>query len=186
MGDSFVATGTGTDDSGSTESTNFMLDCYDNYLGDLEVADRRVVHLGFGLLMAGVVSVVAGWVIYLWSQTAGPAMMSTTRPFWALRKAAITAAGVGLPLVFAGGAILLLADRRVSKGQLRNANRAGVALCLLGVGLFVFSYPQAWDVAGLDYSLPGLTVYGVGLAVLMMTVGAGIGCRCSVSTPAAD
>lgn len=164
-----------------------MLECYDNYLGSLEVADRQVVHLGFGLLMAGVMLLVVGWAIYLWSETAAATMMAMTNaPLYTLRKAAITAAGIGLPLVFTGGVTLLLADRRVSKGRLRKAEYAGVACCLVAVGLFLYSYPNAWNVTGTDYSLPAVTVYGIGLAMLMMTTGAGIGCRCSVSARPAD
>lgn len=157
----------------------FLLNCYDDYFGSLPHADTRDVFAGFGVTMGGVGLLVVGWVLFFWSEYAAEATP------WTLRETAIVAAGLGFPALLVGMVLLLTADAYVTQPAIAYASVGGFVLCLVALAGFVAVYPAHWNVArGADYSLPGVTVYGVGLMTMLLATGAAIGCRCAVSTDA--
>lgn len=158
----------------SATSNDFLLGCYDSYFGSLTHAHPASVYGGFTAAMGGGTFAVVGWILYLWSE------LSAGGTAWVVREAAIATASAGLPVVFFGLVTLLTADDLVEKPAISYAKYGGVVLCGLAVLLFVYAYPTAWNVSGFDYSLSGVTIYGLGIATLLVTTGSAVGCRCAV------
>lgn len=140
-----------------------LLALYRRYLGEPErTAD---VFVGFALFFGGIAVGAIGLLVFLASVTApdGSAL------FWQLREVALVLAAVGLPALLLSIVVLLPVSRRAT-----HASLGGVALCLAATGIFVAAYPQAWNVAGTDYSPHGISVYAAGLAVLVASTGAAL------------
>lgn len=138
-----------------------LLSLYRRYLGEPE--RRTDVFVGFGLFFGGIALGALGLVVFLASVVADAAL------FWHLREVAIVLAVVGLPGLLLSVVILLpVATRAVY------ASLGGVTFCIVATGIFVATYPQAWNVAGTDYSPLGITVYAAGLTVLLGSTGAAL------------
>ncbi|GGM74783.1 hypothetical protein J2752_002686 [Halarchaeum rubridurum] len=144
--------------------TDELVRVYRRYLGEPErLAD---VYVGFGLFFAGVTLGVLGAVVFGWSST----IPASVHFHWQLREVAGTLALVGLPAFLLSIPVLLPVDRRAMY-----AAGLGAVVCLGGVGVFVASYPQHWNVQGTaDYSTLGVFVYSAGLVVLVGAGGAGL------------
>ncbi|GAA0296025.1 DUF7139 domain-containing protein [Halarchaeum salinum] len=144
--------------------TDELVRVYRRYLGEPErLAD---VYVGFGLFFAGVTLGVIGAVVFGWSST----IAASVYFHWQLREVAGALALVGLPTFLLSIPVLLPVDRRAMY-----AAGLGSLVCLVGVGVFVASYPQHWNVQGTaDYSTTGVLVYSVGLVVLVGAGGAGL------------
>ncbi|GAD51341.1 hypothetical protein MBEHAL_0101 [Halarchaeum acidiphilum MH1-52-1] len=144
--------------------TDELVRVYRRYLGEPE---RLVdVYVGFGLFFAGVTLGVLGAVVFGWSSTVPASVLF----HWQLREVAGTLALVGLPAFLLSIPVLLPVDRRAMY-----AAGLGAVVCLVGVGVFVASYPKHWNVQGTaDYSTLGVLVYSVGLVVLVGAGGAGL------------
>lgn len=104
------------------------------------VASRRQVVLGTGLFASGAVLLVGAIV-------AGATGFLVENGFtiWESREIAGVLAGLGLPAVFVGIAIVLPATKLH-----RAASVMGAGLAVLGVMLFRHAYPELW------YSAPGV------------------------------
>ncbi|GGN05328.1 DUF7139 domain-containing protein [Halarchaeum nitratireducens] len=144
--------------------TDGLVRVYRRYLGEPE---RLVdVYVGFGLFFAGATLGVLGAVVFGWSST----IPASVHFHWQLREVAGTLALVGLPAFLLSIPVLLPVDRRAMY-----AAGLGAVVCLGGVGVFVASYPQHWNVQGTaDYSTLGVFVYSAGLVVLVGAGGAGL------------
>lgn len=136
---------------------------YRRYLG--EPAGRTDVYVGFGLFFGGIAIGGLGLVVFL----ASASVPVDGSLYWALREVAIVLAALGLPAFVTSVVVLLPVDARAVYASL-----GGVALCLGGVGLLVATYPQAWNVAGRDYSPYGISLYAGGLTVLAGSAGAAL------------
>ena len=149
--------------SESSES-NPLLGYYRRYIGD---PDRAVdVYLGFGLFFVGLGLGLVGVVVFLYSATLPPNTAST----YAVRQVAAVAGAVGLPGLLLGVVVLLPVDTRMLYlGSL------GTAVCLVAVGLFVWAYPQDWNVVTPpDYSAQGVAVYSIGFVAVVGATGAAL------------
>ena len=143
-----------------SSEANPLLGYYRRYIGD---PDRTVdVYLGFGLFFVGLGLGLVGVAVFLYSATLPPNTAST----YAVRQVA----AVGLPGLLLGIVVLLPVDARMLYlGSL------GTAVCLVAVGLFVWAYPQDWNVVTPpDYSAQGVAVYSVGLVAVIGATGAAL------------
>lgn len=149
--------------SDATEA-NRLLEFYRQYIGD---PDRAVdVYAGFGLFFAGLALGAAGVVTFLYSATLPPNTLST----YAVREVAAVAGSVGLPALLVGVVVLLPVDRRMLF-----VAAAGSVVCLGATALFVWAYPQDWNVVTPpDYSARGVAVYSVGLVAVIAATGAAL------------
>jgi hypothetical protein len=147
---------------------NELISCYRTYIGEMREVSEVDVFTGTGLAMAGLAASVAGWALYFYSET----LTHGSAAFWTTREAAVAVVGLGVPAFMLGVVVLLLGNGRTTRLSL-----AGFLACLGAVGLFVFTYPDAWAVTGLDASVPGVTVYGLGLLGLTFATGAAFSCR---------
>ena len=147
-----------------SSEANPLLGYYRRYIGD---PDRTVdVYLGFGLFFVGLGLGLVDVAVFLYSATLPPNTAST----YAVRQVAAVAAAVALPGLLLGIVVLLPVDARMLYlGSL------GTAVCLVAVGLFVWAYPQDWNVVTPpDYSAQGVAVYSVGLVAVIGATGAAL------------
>jgi len=147
-----------------SNDTNRLLSCYRKYIGD---PDRTAdVYAGFGVFFVGLGLAAMGVVAFLYSAT----LPSDSSSMFAVREVAAVAAAVGLPALLSGVVVLLPVDRRM----LYLAG-AGSLVCLTAVVLFVWAYPQDWNVAApSDYSARGVAVYSLGAAMIIASTGAAL------------
>lgn len=143
---------------------NQLLRYYRRYIGD---PDRTVdVYAGFGLFFVGLGLGAVGVVVFLYSATL-PASSSTA---YAVREVAGVAAAGGLPALLLGIVVLLPVDKRMVYTA-----AAGSVIDLVAVGIFVWAYPQDWNVTvPPDYSAHGIAVYSVGVALVVSATGAAL------------
>lgn len=140
-----------------------LLALYRRYLGEPErTAD---VFVGFALFFGGIAVGAIGLLLFL----ASVGVPAGGELYWQLREVAIVLSVVGLPALLSSIVVLLPVSRRAEYASL-----GGGALCLAATGIFVAAYPQAWNVAGTDYSPHGITVYAAGLTVLVASTGAAL------------
>lgn len=149
--------------SGATDS-NQLLRYYERYIGD---PDRAVdVYAGFGLFFIGLGLGAVGVLVFLYSATL-PANTSTT---YAVREVAGVAAAGGLPALLLGIVVLLPVDKRMLY-----IAAVGSLIDVVAIGLFVWAYPQDWNVAvPPDYSAQGIAVYSIGVALVVAATGAAL------------
>lgn len=148
---------------GPTSADHRLVSLYRRYIGE---PDRTAdVFVGFGLFFGGIALGALGLVVFLVSTAVTPG----SALYWTLREVAIVFAVVGLPGLLLSVVVLLPVARRAVYASI-----GGVALCLVSTGLFVASYPHAWNVAGQDHSPIGITVYAGGLTVLLASTGAAL------------
>lgn len=149
---------------GSSNDTSRLLSYYRDYIGD---PDRTAdVYAGFGIFFVGLGLAAMGVVAFLYSATLPPDSSS----MFAVREVAAVAAAVGLPALLSGVVVLLPVDRRM-----RYLAGAGSVVCLAAVALFVWAYPQNWNVAQPpDYSAQGVAVYSLGAAMIVAATGAAL------------
>lgn len=149
---------------GPSNETSRLLSYYRKYIGD---PDRTAdVYAGFGIFFVGLGLAAMGVVAFLYSATLPPDSSS----MFAVREVAAVAAAVGLPALLSGVVVLLPVDRRM-----RYLAGAGSLVCLAAVVLFVWAYPQNWNVAEPpDYSAQGVAVYSLGAAMIIASTGAAL------------
>ncbi|MEF8906763.1 MAG: permease [Haloarculaceae archaeon] len=149
---------------GSSNDTSRLLSYYRDYIGD---PDRTTdVYAGFGIFFVGLGLAAMGVVAFLYSATLPPDSSS----MFAVREVAAVAAAVGLPALLSGVVVLLPVDKRM-----RYLAGAGSVVCLAAVALFVWAYPQNWNVAQPpDYSAQGVAVYSLGAAMIVAATGAAL------------
>lgn len=140
-----------------------LLARYRRYVGE---PDRLSdVYLGFGLFFGGAAMGLAGLLLFVVERVA----VGTDPVFW-LRALAFSVGALGLPILLLGVAVLLPVDRRVLV-----AAGSGVLVCLAAVGLFLSVYPEDWNqISGPDYSTLGVSVYAVGLVVVIAASGSAL------------
>lgn len=144
-------------------ANNWLLSLYRRYLG--EPARTTDVFVGFGLFFAGIALGAIGLVVFLASATVQP----ESTLFWRLREIAIVLTIIGIPGLLLSVVVLLpVSTRAVYAGM------GGVTLCIGATGVFVITYPQAWNVAGTDHSPLGITLYAGGLTILLGATGAAL------------
>jgi hypothetical protein len=149
---------------GSSNDTSRLLSYYRDYIGD---PDRTTdVYAGFGVFFVGLGLAAMGVIAFLYSATLPPDSSS----MFAVREVAAVAAAVGLPALLSGVVVLLPVDRRMLYLAV-----AGSVVCLAAVALFVWAYPQNWNVAQPpDYSAQGVAVYSLGAAMIIAATGAAL------------
>jgi hypothetical protein len=127
-----------------------LVELYHRYVGEPE--SKRDVY-GYWLFLLGSVAGMAGVTVFQVEQLlfAGD---------FQVREWAIALAAVGLTLTMFGVVVLLPVRQRGMQVSV-----VGVVVAALGIGGFVWAYPQAWDVQP-DYSAPIIAVYSLGLAVI--------------------
>lgn len=147
-----------------SSETNPLMGYYRQYIG---APDRTVdVYAGFGLFFVGLGLGLVGVAVFLYSATLEPNTAST----YAVREVAAVAGAVGLPGLLLGVVVLLPVDSRMLYLGL-----AGSVVCLVAVGLFVWAYPQDWNVVTPpDYSARGVAVYSLGLVAVIGATGAAL------------
>jgi hypothetical protein len=149
--------------SAQAQPDNVLFDWYARYVG--EPSDERDVYAGFGLFFGGIALGLVGIAVFLLG-----AATSGAGPAFALREIAVVLAASGLPAALVGAVVLLPGDDRTTY-----AAALGTAVCLVAVGVFVASYPQAWNVARTpDRSALGVGVYAVGLVATAAATGAAL------------
>ena len=143
---------------------NPLLALYRRTVGEPD--SEREVYAGFALFFGGIALGAVGLVVFLYGAGLDPA----GDLFWQLREVALTAAFVGLPAFILSVVVLLPVGRRATL-----AAGGGAAVCLAAVGVFLATYPQAWNVqVGTDYSTQGIALYAAGLAVLVGATGSAL------------
>jgi hypothetical protein len=149
---------------GSSNDTSRLLSYYRDYIGD--PGRTTDIYVGFGIFFIGLGLAAMGVVAFLYSATLPPDSSS----MFAVREVAAVAAAVGLPALLSGVVVLLPVDKRM-----RYLAGAGSVVCLAAVALFVWAYPQNWNVAQPpDYSAQGVAVYSLGAAMIVAATGAAL------------
>lgn len=150
--------------SADESPSNPLLGWYTRYIGEPETT--RDVYVGFGLFFGGIIFGAIGVVLFL----AAASFEAGTDPFWAMRRLSVVLASVGLPAVMLGIVVLLpVSDRALG------AAIVGSIICLLAMGVFAASYPSNWNVRrGADYSVHGVAIYAVGLAIVSASTAAAL------------
>lgn len=151
-------------------SEDYLMGWYDGYFAALDEAGHRRVYLGAYAALSGGLFAVAGWLLYFWSEASDATL-------WTVREAAFASGALGLALVPLGAVLLLTADAGAGGSAVRRTTTAAVGCCLAGLATFVYAYPSEWNVTGFDYSLLGVTLFGVGLGGLFLAAGAAVGRR---------
>jgi hypothetical protein len=147
-----------------TPDANQLLRYYRRYIGN---PDRAVdVYAGFSLFFIGLGLGAVSVVVFLYSATLPAGSTSS----FAIREVAGVATATGFPALLFGIVVLLPVDKRMvyiaAGGSLINA---------IAVGLFVWAYPQDWNVTmPPDYSAQIITVYSVGIALVVSATGAAL------------
>lgn len=139
---------------GSDTPDNVLFDVYERYVGDPDA--ETDVYVGFALFFGGLALGAAGILVFLLSGTVEGMTV------YAYREVASVATAASLPVIMLGVVVLLPGNRRVTAAAV-----VGSLVCAGAIGLFVWSYPQAWNVSGTDYSLQGVAIYAVGLVAVM-------------------
>lgn len=148
---------------------NMLLHCYREHIADLDVVTENDVYAGFGGVMGGMMLSFAGWGAYLWAEFGGV----SGQTLWQVRELAFGSVGLGVPLLLVGVIAGLMSVRDVGRVAI-----AGAVLCLVALGLFGVAYPTQWNVMGTtDYSALGMTVYGLGLGLVVFRLGGAVSCR---------
>jgi len=141
-----------------------LLSLYRRFLGEPE--RESDVYVGFALFFGGIAFGVLGLALFAWSET----LTEGTDFYWQVREIAIVLGMLGLPSFVVSFVVLLPVEERATY-----ASAAGAALCVVAVVVFVSVYPSNWNVDGAtDYSLEGIAIYALGLAVLVASSGAGL------------
>lgn len=148
----------------SSKDTSRLLSYYRAYIG---APDRTIdVYAGFGVFFVGLGLAAMGVITFLYSATLPPDSSS----MFAVREVAAVAAAVGLPALLSGVVVLLPVDRRMLYLTV-----VGSVVCLAAAVLFVWAYPQNWNVAQPpDYSAQGVAVYSLGAAMIVASTGAAL------------
>ena len=149
---------------GQSNDTGKLLSYYREYIG---TPDRAIdVYAGFGVFFIGLGLAAMGVMAFLYSATLSPDSSS----MFAVREVAAVAAAVGLPALLSGVVVLLPVDRRMLYLAV-----VGSGVCLVAAVLFVWAYPQDWNVAQPpDYSAQGVAVYSLGAAMIIASTGAAL------------
>jgi hypothetical protein len=152
----------------SNSMQGMLLDCYTQYVGEIEEVEETNVYAGAGMLGVGFAAAVFGWLLFLWNETG----TYGTEAFWTLREVSVALVGLGAPVLLLGAVTLLLGRDRVTALAM-----VGATACTAAVLLFVVTYPAAWDVPGALNSALGVSVYAAGLLGLAFATGAAFSCR---------
>lgn len=78
-------------------------------------------------------------------------------------------AGLGLPLIFVGALTLLPSSRRAN-----GLASVGVVVTFLGIGTFLWAYPDRWLGDALDLTIPVASLYVVGLLLTFLALVYGV------------
>lgn len=140
-----------------------ILGFYERYVG--EPGSLGLVYLGFLAFFGGIALGVLGMAVFLWSGT----YPESAAMYWPLRETAIVLAATGLPVLLVSFVVLLPIDRRALY-----VAGVGVAVSVVAIGVFVDTYPYAWNVEGTDYSSTGILIYAGGLVLLVGASGAAL------------
>lgn len=124
------------------------------YRGGRRETSPRRLYFGVGLFLVGTLLTVGGIVVGASSEVANWLGLGV----YAARESAGVLAGVGLPVAFVG--VLTVVPQ--TGPRRRGAGLAGALLALVGVGLFVWAYPETWYGLHPDYTLPVTAVYFAG------------------------
>jgi hypothetical protein len=150
---------------------NMLLRCYRDYVAELGPVTETDVYAGFAGVMGGLMLSVVGWLTYLWIEFGS----SSREALWTVRELAFGTAGVGVPMLLVGSIAGLMGLRDLGRSAI-----AGSVMCAAGLVLFGVTYPGRWNViGGTDYSAIGVTLYGLGLALLLFRMGGAVSCRLS-------
>ena len=158
-----------------------LTDAYDRRVGDGggrstrgrggESGDRIAAgtggrpYLGLGLLAVATVLLGSGVVLATSNTAAAVAGLSAI----AATELARVLAGLGLPLVFVGVLAIIPTTRRADV-----LASAGVVVTLLGVGAFLWAYPDRWLGDALDLTLPVTSLYIAGLLLTFLALVYGV------------
>jgi hypothetical protein len=127
-----------------------LVELYHRYVGEPE--SKRDVY-GYWLFLLGSIAGMAGVAVFQVEQLLFAGNFQ-------VRESAIVLAAAGLTVTMFGVVVLLPVRQRGMQVSV-----IGFLVAALGIGGFVWAYPQAWDVQP-DYSAPIIAVYSVGLAVI--------------------
>lgn len=117
-------------------------------------APPRRLYLGVALFLSGAALTVVGIVVGTSSEVAAWLGLGV----FPARETAGVLAGVGIPAALLGVITVL---PQVST-RLRAAGIGGAVVALVGVGLFVWAYPQQWYTGQPAYAMPVTAVYFLG------------------------
>jgi hypothetical protein len=147
-----------------TTDTNQLLRYYSRYIGD---PDRKVdIYAGFSLFFVGLGLGVVSVAVFLYS-----AMLPAGSPSsFAFREVAGVSTATGFPALLLGIVVLLPVDKRMLYFA-----AGGALITATAVGLFVWAYPQDWNVTvPPDYSAQIIAVYSIGIALVVSATGAAL------------
>jgi hypothetical protein len=148
---------------------NMLLHCYREHVADLSVITENDVYVGFSGVMGGMVLSLTGWIAYLWAEFGNVSW----EMLWSVRELAFGSVGLGVPLMLVGVIAGLMGVRNLGR-----VAHAGSIMCLAGLVVFGFAYPTQWNVVGAtDYSALGMTIYGLGLGLVVFRLGGAVSCR---------
>ncbi len=144
-----------------TAESSRLIRYYREYIGDPERIAN--IYAGFGLFFLGAGLGFVAVAVFLYSTT----LPVNTPQMYSVREVAGVAAGLGLPLLLSGIVVLLPVDKRMVYTAF-----GGLVISTLAVGLFVWAYPNNWNVTNPpDYSAQGIGLYSVGVVLVIAASG---------------
>jgi hypothetical protein len=145
------------------EYENRLFEWYEQYIGEPDA--RTDVYLGFGLFFGGIALGVLALLLFFWGSVAEP----RTAPYFARIGPAYTLGMISLPAAMLGIVVLLPVEKKA-----RYAAGAGAAINLLAVVWFNVAYPADWNGYGADYTMQVVSLYAMGLTVVVGATGAAL------------
>lgn len=146
---------------------------WERYLDSIKGSYPRV-YLGTYVALTGGLLGVVSWLLYFWS-------FASDATLWTVREAAFATGPLALALVLLGFVSLLTTAHRRLSPLVPAATWSGFVGCLGGLWVFVYAYPSAWNVPGTDYSLVGVSLFGVGIGLMFLAGVVAVGYRRSTA-----
>jgi hypothetical protein len=143
----------------AADASDPVVDWYSKHVGEPDSAVD--IYLGFGAFFAGLAMGIGGLALFL-----AEGALLADEGFW-LKEVSFAVGAFGLPTLLLGVVVLLPVDRRALYLGI-----AGTAVTLAAIALFVWAYPNDWNVdLGPDYSGTGVALYAVGLVAVVAASG---------------
>jgi hypothetical protein len=130
-----------------------------------DIGGRPRPYLGVGVLTVGSLLIIAGVVLATSETAAGNLGLVAVQA----NEVARACTGLALPLVFVGVlAVLPIA------GRVLPIAAGGLVFSVVGLGAFLWAYPNRWLGDPLDLTVPVAVLYALGLLVTFLSLTAGV------------
>jgi len=154
----------GDDETGEDTPDNVLYGLYETYIGEPD--EDSDVYLGFGLFFSGVGLGILSLLLF---GVSFGVLEYGTDPYWLWSEIAYAIGLLALPSLITGVVVLLpVEDRAVY------ASGLGLAVDVVAVAWFAAAYPSTWNDFGVGTTLGVVSLYAVGLLLVVGSTGAAL------------